>query len=110
MDNINIKNYLGFLKKMNCYMPNDTEILNNTKDIQQEKYVKPNKNLHFSTSNLYYYVDSNQDTSFEKTNETITANINLFKQDLLEDLDATDKLYDVNDDGSYSISKSKINI
>lgn len=66
-------------------------------------YLKPNKNIHFSNSNLYYYFDT-QDSSFEKINDTIIANLNLFKQDMFDYLNLTDDLYEINDDGSYLIS------
>jgi hypothetical protein len=71
-----------------------------------EKFLKANKNLHFTTSNLYYYFDRDN-SSFEKINDTVSANMKLYKQDLFEDLETTDNLYEINDDGSYTISNSK---
>ena len=74
-----------------------------------ERYLKPNKNLHFTSSNLYYYFDRDN-VSIEKMTDTVSANLKLYKQDLLEDLDSTDNLYEINDDGSISISKLNFNI
>ena len=92
-ENIYLKTYTNYLLK--------NKISNNK---TTEKYIKPNKNFHFSTSNLYYYFDNNQEDSFDKINEIILANLNLYKQDLYDDLDSTDNLYEVNDDGSYLLS------
>jgi len=82
------------------------KLLNNKKHSADdgEKFIKPSKNSHFSTNNLYYYFENNDENSFEKMNVVLTANLNLYRQDLLEDLDSTDNLYEVNDDGSYLLS------
>jgi hypothetical protein len=68
-----------------------------------ERFLKPNKNLHFTSSNLYYYFDR-ENSSFDRISDIVSANLKLYKQDLFEDLEATDHLYEINDDGSYSIS------
>jgi len=74
----------------------------------KEKFVKPNKNLHFSSSKLYYYFDSlDSDPSFDQIKNTLEANFNLYKQDIIDDLDSTENLYEMNDDGSFTISKNK---
>ena len=69
-----------------------------------ERFLKPNKNLHFTSSNLYYYFDR-ENSSFDRISDIVSANLKLYKQDLFEDLDTTDHLYEINDDGSYLISK-----
>ncbi len=69
-----------------------------------ERFLKPNKNLHFTTSNLYYYFDR-ENSSFDRISDIVSANMKLYKQDLFEDLEETDHLYEINDDGSYFISK-----
>jgi hypothetical protein len=87
-----VNSYLSYLKKNYQH--------------HEEKYLKPNKTLHFKTSDLYYYFHLNTgDTlNFELVNDTFAANINLYKHDLFEDLDSTDNLYHLNADGSYTIS------
>ena len=68
--------------------------------------MKPNKNLHFASSKLYYYFDKDN-ISPVKIKDTINANLSLLKTDILEDLETTDNLYEINDDGSLLISKYK---
>jgi hypothetical protein len=74
------------------------------KNKTSHNYLKSNKNQHFSSSNLYYYFDKNEN-SFESTSNILTANLTLLKQDLFEELEKTDDLYHKNEDGSYTISK-----
>jgi hypothetical protein len=100
-ENLNFNTYLNY------YLNNKLKAI--TKELHtQEKYVKPNKNFHFTTGNLYYYFDNDHKNSFEKLNEVLVANLNLYKQDLIDDLDMTDDLYEVNDDGSYLLSNLNI--
>lgn len=69
-----------------------------------EKFMKPNKNLHFTSSQLYYYFDT-ENFSPSKIKDTINANLSLMKTDLLDDLELTQNLYETNPDGSFNISK-----
>jgi hypothetical protein len=70
-----------------------------------EKFMKPNKNSHFTTSKLYYYFEKDN-LSPSKLIDTVNANLSLLKGDLLDDLKSTQNLYEINDDGSFLISKN----
>lgn len=69
-----------------------------------KSYLKPTNDLHFSTSNLYYYFDMNN-PEFNKSDDTLLANLDLFKKDLFDDLEETSELYHINPDGSFTLSK-----
>ncbi len=73
--------------------------------ITPNDYIKPNPKLNYKTGELYYYFINTEKTKFEDANETFSANTNLLKQDLIQELEETSNLYHINDDGSFSISK-----
>lgn len=70
----------------------------------ESNYLKPMKTLNFKTSELYYYFNTTNTSSFVDLNETFLANMKLYHSDLLNDLEYTSDLYHINEDGSFTIS------
>jgi len=68
---------------------------------EKQKYTKPNKNMHYSTGKLYYECEGGD---IEKLNEFALANLSLLGSDILEDLELTDALYNLNEQGEIVLS------
>ena len=94
------------MEQVNLYLKNlcQAKAKSNT---YAEQYLKQHKHHNFKSTNMYHYFDA-KENNFEKLNDTLIANLNIFKQDLDDDLSKTLNLYYNNIDGTYSISKTHI--
>lgn len=65
--------------------------------------MKLNKKMSYRTGDLYYQFNADEG-NFENLYETLSANLNIYKQDVKEELELNDDLYYKNLDGSITIS------
>ena len=90
------------MEKVNSYINHILRHKWNSK--VEREYKKPHVHMHYRNGDLYYNFSMN-DINFNKLNESLRANLFLYKIDLLEELKETEDLYDYNVEGIVKISK-----
>jgi hypothetical protein len=92
-----INSYTTYLLKQ-CIKRNDGK-----HSEKNRGFTKPNKNMHFSSGSLYYELNQSEN-NFDKLTESTIANLILLKEDLLSDLNVTENLYTISEEGEFTLS------
>lgn len=67
-------------------------------------YMKPNKNMHYTSNSLYHEINTDE-INIDKLNELAYANLFLLNDDIKQELEAFDNLYNIAENGDIILSK-----